>query len=503
MYTKKHELYENVFEKPFLLATGEFYRKEASLLVQTCNCSEYMEKAQQRLSAESLRSTKFLHESSYNKVREECENRMIADHLTLLHSECKNMVLSEARKDLKNMYLLLKNVKDGLPVFIKELQNYITETGLNSVASYLAPNDLSTSSQLESKDSPTFFVENVLEVHSKFSQLIREVFNTDQQFVRALDKACSTIINHKKNSKYPCKAPELLARYCDGLLRKSANKGFNESEIDDKLAMSIVVFRYIDDKDVFQKFYSKMLGKRLISSLSISMDSEESMINKLKQACGHEFTSKLHRMFTDIRVSGDLIKQFNAWCNSNGFGEPQLSIGFNIFVLQAGAWPPYPTPISPFELPLPLEQCVTKFEKFYYQKFNGRKLNWLHYLSSCDVKMYLDTKTYLITMSCYLMAIFIQFNNNACLTYQHLQDNTKITDEQLTRHLGLLIDTKLLLLKPNVPNYSSIPKFDSDQMFELNLGYVNKRTKFRLATLPPRETNQVGFLFIYRNHSNR
>lgn len=44
-----------------------------------------------------------------------------------------------------------------------------------------------------------------------------------------------------------------------------------------------------------------MLAKRLIHSQSVSMDAEESMINKLKQACGYEFTSKLHRMFTDIK----------------------------------------------------------------------------------------------------------------------------------------------------------------------------------------------------------
>lgn len=289
----------------------------------------------------------------------------------------------------------------------------------------------------------------------------------------------------------------MLARYCDSLLKKSANKGLNESEIDDKLTMSIVVFRYIDDKDVFQKFYSKMLGKRLIHSLSISMDSEESMINKLKQACGHEFTSKLHRMFTDIRVSGDLIKQFNSWCNLIAPNEPQLSIGFNIFVLQAGAWPIYPAQLSPFELPLSLEQCVTKFEKFYYQKFNGRKLTWLHYLSTCDVKMYLDKKTYLITMSCYLMAILTQFNRNLSkLTYQYLQENTKITDEQLSRHLILLVDTKLLSLEPNLSNYNNLSKFDSEQLFVLNLDYVNKRTKFRLAILPPKETSQVNLVFI-------
>lgn len=51
-----------------------------------------------------------------------------------------------------------------------------------------------------------------------------------------------------------------LARYCDSLLRKS-QKGMSENEIDDKLSASITVFKYLDDKDVFQKFYSRSLGK--------------------------------------------------------------------------------------------------------------------------------------------------------------------------------------------------------------------------------------------------
>ena len=54
-----------------------------------------------------------------------------------------------------------------------------------------------------------------------------------------------------------------LAKYCDTLLKKS-QKGMSESEIDDKLNSSITVFKYLDDKDVFQKFYSRNLGKRLI-----------------------------------------------------------------------------------------------------------------------------------------------------------------------------------------------------------------------------------------------
>lgn len=95
------------------------------------------------------------------------------------------------------------------------------------------------------------------------------------------------------------------------------------------LNFQMVVFKYIEDKDVFQKFYSKMLAKRLVQHMSASDDAEASMISKLKQACGFEYTSKLQRMFQDIGVSKDLNEQFRKHLmNSN---EP-LDIDFQIQV---------------------------------------------------------------------------------------------------------------------------------------------------------------------------
>lgn len=57
-----------------------------------------------------------------------------------------------------------------------------------------------------------------------------------------------------------CVAHFQLASYCDKLLKKS-QKGMSEGEIDDRLNSSITVFKYLDDKDVFQKFYARTLGK--------------------------------------------------------------------------------------------------------------------------------------------------------------------------------------------------------------------------------------------------
>jgi cullin 1 len=78
----------------------------------------------------------------------------------------------------------------------------------------------------------------------------------------------------------------------------------------------MVIFKYLEEKDVFQTFYSTMLKKRLIHGVSASDEAEASMISKLKEqvkeACGFEYTK---RLFTGIlspcrvRSSRSLILQ--------------------------------------------------------------------------------------------------------------------------------------------------------------------------------------------------
>ena len=87
----------------------------------------------------------------------------------------------------------------------------------------------------------------------------------------------------------------------------------------------MVVFKYIEDKDVFQKFYSKMLAKRLVQHMSASDDAEASMISKLKQACGMF-------LFTEIVVMFILVHRFNnrwRWCCGRfNFRQRTIKLGY-------------------------------------------------------------------------------------------------------------------------------------------------------------------------------
>ncbi|XP_051465626.1 cullin-2 isoform X1 [Apus apus] len=470
-YKKKFPLkfYQEIFECPFLNETGEYYKQEASNLLQESNCSQYMEKVLGRLKDEEMRCRKYLHPSSYVKVIHECQQRMVADHLQFLHAECHNIIRQEKRSDMANMYTLLRAVSSGLPHMIQELQNHIHDEGLRAT------------SNLSQENMPTQFVESVLEVHSKFVQLINTVLNGDQHFMSALDKALTSVVNYRE-PKSICKAPELLAKYCDNLLKKSA-KGMTENEVEDKLTSFITVFKYIDDKDVFQKFYARMLAKRLIHGLSMSMDSEEAMINKLKQACGYEFTSKLHRMYTDMSVSADLNNKFNNFIK-NQDTIIDLGISFQIYVLQAGAWPLTQAPSSTFAIPQELEKSVQMFELFYSQHFSGRKLTWLHYLCTGEVKMNYLCKPYVAMVTTYQMAVLLAFNNSETVSYKELQDSTQMNDKELTKTIKSLLDVKMI-------NHDSDKEdIEAESTFSLNMSFSSKRTKFKITTSMQKDTPQ-------------
>jgi len=159
---------------------------------------------------------------------------------------------------------------------------------------------------------PKLYVQTILDVHKIYHALAQDSFKNDAGFVKALDQACRKFINSNeitKITKSPSKSPELLAKYCDSLLKKSTNNR-DENELNEIFNQIIIVFKYIDDKDVFQTYYKRMLAKRLINQSSISDDAELTMIAKLKETCGAEYTNKLQRMFQDILISRDLNDKY-------------------------------------------------------------------------------------------------------------------------------------------------------------------------------------------------
>uniref|UniRef100_A0A1A9VZX7 Cullin-2 n=1 Tax=Glossina brevipalpis TaxID=37001 RepID=A0A1A9VZX7_9MUSC len=460
------KIYQWLFECPLLLASGEYYATEATALLQRCTVSEYMEKVIKILEDENRRAQKFLHSSSIPKLLKQCEEKFINERLDFLYSECKQMVAQENRKDLRNMYIILKPIPDHLKIMlIQTFLDHIKNEGLETI------------STLKGENIHIQFVEDMLKVHKKYTQLIAEVFESDPLFLSALDKACASVINRRPSDKQPCRSAEYVAKYCDTLLKKSKT---SESEIDQKLTNNITIFKYIEDKDVYQKFYSRLLAKRLIHEQSQSMDAEEAMINRLKQACGYEFTNKLHRMFTDISLSADLNNKFNNYLKQENI---DLGINLSIKVLQAGAWPLGPTQtVITFAVPQEFEKAIRMFETFYHNSFSGRKLTWLHHMCHGELKLGYLKKTYIVTMQTYQMAMLLLFEVSDSMTCKDIQTTLQLNTETFQKHMQSLLESKLLI--------ASSENLEDSTKIELNLDYSNKRTKFKITSALQKETPQ-------------
>lgn len=461
------DVYRFHFEKPFLDATQKFYEAESKQFVAENSIVEYMKKAETRLDEEEERVSMYLHPDIALPLKKTCNTALISDHSILLRDEFQILLDNDRYDDMQRMYNLLLRIPDGLDPLRAKFEAHVRKAGLAAVEKVAVDAD---------KLEPKVYVDALLEIHTQYQRLVKQAFKDEPEFTRSLDNACREYVNRNKVcANGSNKSPELLAKYTDALLKKSAT-GAEEGDLENTLTQIMTVFKYIEDKDVFQKFYSRMLARRLVHTSSSSDDAETSMISKLKEACGYEYTNKLQRMFQDMQISKDLnsgFKEFEAKLTEGGGVKP-LDASYSI--LGTGFWPLNP-PNTDFTPPADISKAYERFQSFYGQKHSGRKLTWLWQLCKGEVKANYckNQKTpYTFQVSVYQMAILLLFNESDKNSYDDIMKATQLQAETLDPQLGIFLKAKVLTMSPEGD------KPGPGKVFSLNYDFKSKKIRVNL-----------------------
>lgn len=464
-------VYQEEFEAPFLKAASEFYCIEAQQYLTTCDCSDYLKVAERRLHEEIERVKQYLDVRTESKITAVVEREMIGNHMKRLvemeNSGLVPMLLNDKCEDIGRMYTLFRRVQGGLQTMRDVLGAHVRETGKQLV---LDP---------ERSKEPVEFVQRLLDERDKYDTIIQSAFSNEKTFQNTINSAFEYFMNLNPRS------PEYLSLFVDDKLRKGL-KGVSEEDVEVVLDKVMALFRYLQEKDVFEKYYKVHLSKRLLNARTVSDDAERSLIVKLKTECGYQFTSKLECMFTDMKTSRDTMQAFQQAMANSASSSLQSGPSLNVTVLTSGSWPT--TPGAHCQLPEELNSICEKFLNHYLGTHTGRRLTWQVNMGNADIKAAFESRKYELNVSTYCMCVLMLFESTDQLTYKEIAETTQIPVVDLKRSLASLALAKGKNVLRKEPMGRDV---NEDDIFYFNEKFSSKLYKVKISTVSAQKESEA------------
>ena len=512
------KLYLTEFEPIYLDATREFYRVEGASYLQRVDAASFCRYARRRAFEEQDRCRSTLSMLTSTKVKLVVEQELIkaniGDVIRMPDSGVVHMLDNDLFVELELVYDLISRVDPKKEALKHVVQKRIVELGLeiNRAATSPAPTASATDSKSH-EDGPEDtaksvqekpsnlqtaaaikWVDDILRVKAKYDHVLKKAFDNDQGLQSAFSRSFTEFINAFERSS------EYLSLFFDENMKKGI-KGKTENEVDNLLDRGITLLRYVQDKDMFERYYKKHLSRRLLTKRSVSMDAERQMISKMKLEVGNTFTQRIEAMFKDMVTSEDETHAYRKYLSRLGDRDPDRA-ELDVYVLTSTMWPldtmgpsyrEDDTQRSVCVFPSQIERIKKGFEKFYLDKHSGRRLNWQANMGTADIRAYFKEmkgkqKVRELNVSTYAMVILLLFNElppGASLTCDEIQAKTNIPTNELKRNLQSLAvapKTRILVKEPMSKDVQMTDKFFFNENFQsqftrIKVGVVSSGNK--------------------------
>lgn len=351
----------------------------------------------------------------------------------------------------------------------------------------------------------------LLELKRKLDHLHVDCFHKNETMGNTLHKSFETFINKSKKSQSNWdtdnpKAGEMIAKHIDLLLKGGVKaipqlaqkqdqaEGDHDADFDDNeaeeesvekhLADALDLFRFVQGKDVFEAFYKKDFARRLLMGRTQSFDAERSMLNRLRNECGADFTRNLENMFKDMDLAREEMKSYSQILSDKGI---KPAVELNVSVLSIAAWPTYAD--VPVNLPTSILKAQHDFEKHYKDKHVGRKLTWKPSLAHCQLKARFAKGVKELVVSGFQAIILLLFNDvpdGESLSYERIKSATNLPDAEVKRTLQSLACAKFKVLTKS-PKGRDVNETDS---FTYNEKFTDSRFRVKINQIQLKETKE-------------
>ncbi|CAH3152792.1 unnamed protein product [Porites evermanni] len=476
-------VYEEDFEKPFLEESAEFYKLEGQKFLAENSASVYIQKVEARINEESERAKHYLDPTTEEPIVKVVEEELIRKHMKTVvemeNSGVIHMLKHNKIEDLARMHRLFTRVKDGLKTVCDCMRGYLREQGKALVVE----------EEGESCKNPITYIQSLLDLKDRFDHFLNNSFSNDRLFKQAISWEFEHFLN--LNSK----SPEFLSLFIDDKLKKGV-KGLSEQEVETVLDKCMVLFRFLQEKDVFERYYKQHLAKRLLLGKSISDDSEKNMISKLKTECGCQFTSKLEGMFKDMSLSQSTNDEFRQHISNNQIN--LMGVDLVVRVLTTGFWPTQSS--SPkCSIPPQAQHAFDCFKRFYLGCHSGRQLTLQPQLGTAELNATFppskkeggptEIRRHIFQVSSYQMCVLMLFNRQERWTYEEISQHTEIPERDLNRALQSLACGKatqrVLTKDPKGKDISPTDTFSVNEQFTSKLHRVKIQTVLAKGEMEP------------------
>ncbi|VVU94951.1 Cullin family [seawater metagenome] len=446
------------FDDIVLEVSNKYYKSKKSIIKETLSGLKYLEESKKLFDKElKLLLSLYNHENGTIEnlnlenlnlenlnIDNTCIIECLHNYLYYFYDEEYDLILDNSNDGLN---ILLKNDKITDIKYIYNLLNYS-----QTIVQYMSNIFLEFTQKLL-RDFNKINFKDIVVIIKRLFEIVEKGFEEDSIILTTLKKEIEKVINS------PANKPQSFI--------KSLIKYFK-----DNIAVSIILVKYIHEKDYFFEIYLADLETRYLTG-KVDILIEEEILDNFKKEYRTNYINKYQTILNDIKSTKLFNQDFNEFLFDK---EDEV---FNSKILTSGIW----STIKDYEKDIILPQELSKYqvimEEYYKFKYSdSRKINFAHKHGEIILSYNENLEIKTVPL---IGILLLLFNESSKFSIDEIVNKTKLSSDDVENGLNSILNhpKKLITKENDFYLINEIEKNDKLETIEINFLQEKKEIQIK------------------------